>query len=161
LKGYYQYNPRRIEWLTNGQVHEQQAFGGRWPHVSPTVKIDRPKIHESVFERMAAAPEAYAPAVFPPKYAVVMEDGRILDGDENPSEPAEAAVRRARAQESAWDLVWRKRIAYFLTIGMTIIAALLPFVDDTSGSARNGGAIARLIAAIGAFLPSYLSPWVR
>src|SRR5690606_10875620 len=23
LQGYYRYNPRRIEWLTNGQVHEQ------------------------------------------------------------------------------------------------------------------------------------------
>ena len=107
LKGYYRYNPRRIKWLTNGQEHERGFFG--LTPKKPTVTIERPKIHESVFARMAAAPEGYALIVFPDRYAVVMADGRILEGADNPYEPPAAARRRVEAQEAAWDLVWWKR----------------------------------------------------
>jgi len=158
LKAYYRYNPRRIEWLTNGQAHERRAFGGR-PGPRLKVIIERPKIHESVFARMAAAPEAYAPIVLPSKYAVVMADGRILDADDNPFEPSAAVTRRAEAQEGVWNDVWWKRLWYFATVAVTVVLVALPFM----GLPRLGVAIGgpgRLVRTVGAWLPSYVAPWI-
>ena len=125
LKSYYRYNPRRIEWLTNGQVHEG-AFGD-WAKSSPTVTIGRPKIHESVLARIAAAPEAYAPIIFPAHYAIVREDGSIIDGDINPYEDPSARTDRVRAQERVWNLVWLRRGFYFATVLATLVFLLHPF----------------------------------
>jgi Uncharacterized alpha/beta hydrolase domain (DUF2235) len=161
LKGYYRYNPRRIKWLTNGQEHEKGFFG--LTPKKPTVTIERPKIHESVFARMAAAPEGYAPIVLPDRYAVVMTDGRILEGKDNPYEPPEAASRRAEAQEAAWDRVWLKRLVYFATVAVSLGLLLRPLgwgAEEASRVAEWGGPH-RAIAFVGGFLPSYASPWVN
>jgi hypothetical protein len=145
LKAYYRYNPRRIEWLTNGQIHEA-AFGG-WPKPSPMVTIGRPKIHESVFARIAAAPEAYAPIIFPERYAIVREDGGIIDRDHNPYENGHASGRRVQAQEKLWDLVWWRRVCYFATVFVTIGFLLQPFLrpeaQPITGAERT--VIARLL----------------
>ena len=162
IKGYYRYNPRKIEWLTNGLTHER-VFGKGWPRYSPVATIERPKIHESVFTRMSAAPEAYAPIVFPRRYAVVMEDGRILDKSDNPFESPEAAERRCAAQERAWDLVWWRRVAYFAAVGVTAVLLLRPFregADAAMGSA-NGGTAGRIVAALREWLPSMTAPWTE
>lgn len=162
LKGYYRYNPRRIEWLTNGQQHERELFRGQWPKNPLQVCIGRPKIHESVFTRMSAAPEAYAPIVFPEKYAVVMENGQIVDGNANPYEPSEAAVKRFAAQEAVWDLVWWRRIVYFAAVGVTLVVLALPIVDGVSvaRSSQDVGTAGRIVAALGEWLPSFASRWI-
>ena len=146
LKGYYRYNPRKIEPLTNNS----------------SVKIPRPKIHESVFTRISAAPEAYAPIVFPPTYGVVMEDGRILDGANNPFEVPAAALKRAEAQEAAWDLVWRKRVAYFASVGVTLVLLARPFLDgaEAARAMPDAGTASRIVAMAGEWLPSSASPWI-
>ncbi|MGH9374207.1 MAG: phospholipase effector Tle1 domain-containing protein, partial [Vicinamibacterales bacterium] len=155
LKGYYRYNPRRIEWLTDGQTHEHGL-------ASPTVTIPRPKIHESVFRRIAAAPEAYAPIVFPRRYAVVMEDGRILEGDANPYESAAAAEQRSQAQEAAWDLVWRRRVVYFATVAASLYLLVQPLrAPVPAGTAIEPGLVARLLATVGSFTPAVVDPWIR
>lgn len=130
LKAYYRYNPRRIEWLTNGQTHEG-GFGGR-PRPSPTVTVARPKIHESVFARIAAAPEAYAPIIFPPHYAIVRDDGSILDGGSNPYEDAPSRALRVRAQERVWNFVWWRRGVYFAIVFATLGFLLQPFLKETA-----------------------------
>jgi hypothetical protein len=160
LKGYYRYNPRKIEWLTNGQVHEKGFFNRRWPNPSPTVTIRRPKIHQSVFDRIRAAPEAYAPIVFPERYAVVTEAGEILDGADHPFETELGRQARSRKQEAAWNLVWLKRFVYFLTVGVSLVLALLPFIGDAPTTAERGP-ISRVILSLGQFLPSFAAPWVR
>ena len=43
------------------------------------VKVSRPKIHHTVFERLPTGGDAYAPINLPVDYAVVQPDGRILD----------------------------------------------------------------------------------
>jgi hypothetical protein len=163
LKAYYRYNPRKIEWLTNGQKHEQAFFGKRWPKPSPRVRIDRPKIHESVFTRMSAAPEAYAPIVFPASYAVVMDDGRILDDAANPFESPAAAAQRSAAQEAAWDLVWWRRVAYFAAVAVTLVLLVQPFREgaDVIRRSPERGTAGRLVALAGEWLPSLASPWIE
>lgn len=158
LKAYYRYKPRRMDWLTDGQPHEQLGTKG-----SLKVKIGRPKIHESVFTRMSAAPEAYAPIVFPKEYAVVMEDGRILDGNENPFEPSAAAVKRFASQERVWDLVWWRRVLYFATVAVTLVALVVPVVyrGGAAPSTRDAGIAGGIVAALGEWLPSFASWWVE
>lgn len=155
VKGYYRYNPRRIEWLSNGQRHERGL-------AKPTVTIPRPKVHESVFRRISAAPEAYAPIVLPPAYAVVMEDGRIVQGDENPYESVEAAGRRVAAQESAWDLVWQRRVVYFATVAASLYLILKPvFARVLEGTTFERGLVARGLDGLQSFLPALAAPWIR
>jgi uncharacterized protein (DUF2235 family) len=150
LKSYYRYNPRKIELLTNG----------------PDAFIGRPKIHESVFTRISAAPEAYAPIVFPKTYAVVMEDGRILDGTSNPFEAPQAAEKRAATQERVWDRVWRKRLVYFASVGVTAVLVAWPFIARWFAAAGPAAtpqtsAASRAIEMAGEWLPSLASPWVE
>jgi uncharacterized protein (DUF2235 family) len=147
LKSYYRYNPRKIELLTNG----------------PDAFIGRPKIHESVFTRISAAPEAYAPIVFPKSYAVVMEDGRILDGMDNPFEAPQAAERRAATQERVWDRVWRKRLVYFASVAVTAVLVVLPFLPGAAAALAtpDTGMAARAVGLAGDWLPSFASPWVK
>lgn len=112
LAGYYRYGPRRIEYLSEDTVEK--------------VIIRRPKIHESVLQRIAAGTEGYAPIGLPPNYAVVIEDGRILDGRRHPYEHTPLSQWRAAAQEKVWDIVWFKRVVYFLTLAATLYLAAFP-----------------------------------
>lgn len=118
LASYYRYNPRNIKRLTND----------KFAHVT----IARPKIHCSVFERIAAGRDEYAPLVLPDQYAVVKEDGTIVDFDESIETKAQAAGR-AVAQEGVWDRVWLRRVLYFATVITTALVVLPPlFLDEDS-----------------------------
>jgi len=162
LAAYYRYNPRKIEYLTNGQVHEKGFFGASWPAPSPTVTIGRPKIHESVFTRIAAAPDFYAPIGLPPNYAVVKACGEILDVDAR-FETATGRAARAGAQEVVWNLVWWRRIVYFAAMAVSLAIVMWP-MREAAGAiadiAARGGA-SRIVTFIGGFLPDIASPWVN
>ena len=182
IKGYYRYNPRRIEWLTNGLEHERRFFtkhaglrklvavwdrAVNWlsrkivkrpPREEPTVTIRLPKIHESVFQRIASAPEAYAPIVLPQHYAIVRKDGGIVSADTVESTPAR--LKRIDSQEAAWDLVWWRRVVYFTAVGFTAILLLRPFREEaaTIGQMLPQGIVGRLVESLGEMLPSFTSP---
>jgi hypothetical protein len=160
LKGYYRYNPRRIEWLTNGQAHEK-AFGG-WFRTGPKVRIRRPKIHESVFARIAAAPEAYAPIIFPLDYGIVRENGTILDRKGNPYEPDTLRRRRWEAQERAWDLVWWRRVLYFSNVAATLVFVLWPFLPPPPpvATAADVNVISRLLATLNGIIGWVPDRWI-
>jgi uncharacterized protein (DUF2235 family) len=172
LQGYYRYNPRRIEWLTNGQVHEQgfrlpRRVNGAWtwapwPVVRTPVRIARPKIHFSAIERIVAAPDGYAPLVLPPEYDVVTEDGRILTSETQIWQTPEANARRAAAQERVWNLVWLRRLLYFAAVLLTLWLLARPWLAGGAGAVLpvERGALSRVIAGLGGWLPGVLSPWV-
>ena len=115
LASYYRYNPRNIKRLTDDN----------FAHVT----IARPKIHCSVFERIAAGRDEYAPIVLPDRYAVVNEDGSIVEFEKGLETRAQAA-ERAVAQERVWDRVWLRRLLYFATVIMTVLVVLPPLVLD-------------------------------
>jgi hypothetical protein len=241
------------------------------------VTIKEPKIHFSVFERMRNGAHAYAPFVLPENYAVVDEDGRILDkthrakGDLYES-PTIAAARAgsdpagspreyrywpaffcprcmafymtfislmvilvstpphisldadrilaldghawvegilsilsspwtafsdhpvqfggalavfvislvasfllagrpqiflpkppAGGQEDIWNLVWHRRLAYFVTLGFSAYLVLFPFIHSTqtADTVRSSplSFISPIIRLVGAVLPSFASFW--
>ena len=176
LGGYYRYNPRRIERLTN----------------TPKVGVGRPKVHESVLRRIQVGHDGYAPIALPAGFAVMRIDGRIVDGDEylrdmppatrasaDPAAPgASAAVDSsplplvalvafvgkagpyAKRREHVYNWVWRRRVAYFATLAVTLVLALMPLVAPGTGACVGVLCfLASPIAALGLLLPSFAAAW--
>ncbi len=161
LGGYYRYGPRKIYDLCNIKRSWISDY---------EVEVKVPKIHCSVFERITNGGHGYAPFGLPAQYAVVTDDGEILDPSANPYEsPApDRAVKRGQSQEHVWDLVWHRRVNYFLTLGVSLVFALFPFyiqstVTDVKPDMGTGSWAAFLSPAIqllGLFLPKFLTEWV-
>ena len=130
--------------------------------MAPTVTIARPKIHESVFQRIASAPEAYAPIVLPQSYSIVTADGTIECADKR-AESADARAVRARAQEAAWNLVWYRRAVYFAAVALTVALVLRPFREDAADIRQlpPQEPIGRAVESLGGMLPSLASPLVE
>jgi uncharacterized protein (DUF2235 family) len=156
LAGYYRYNPRRIDKLANDNANK--------------VEVPRVKIHESVFRRIEAGHDGYAPIVLPQGFAVTKFDGNIVAGDTeiDPSigKPAVAEEPKssfAIKNEHVWNYVWWRRLAYFITLFATFALALMPL---TFPALPKGACTSRLcfvsdlIETIGYFLPGFLSTWI-
>jgi uncharacterized protein (DUF2235 family) len=146
---YYRYNPRSIQKLTDDRFAD--------------VRVPRPKVHESVIERIKVGLADYAPIVLPDTYDVVGSGGALV-GDEAPFEHPTQSRSRCADQERVWNLVWWRRLAYFTTVALTVLLLARPFVFDPDA----GGVLAvpsnGLSAAIGllaTFLPEMAGPWVE
>jgi uncharacterized protein (DUF2235 family) len=119
---YYRYLPRLVSALAKDHVHG--------------VEIDRPKIHASVLQRIKARIDGYAPIVLPDDY-VVTDGKNIFElpartlGSEYVMETSHQAEERFAHQEQVWDAVWYRRIAYFLTVGVTIATLALVLLPDS------------------------------
>ena len=114
IGGYYRYCPRRIKKMIDDPYHD--------------VKIARTKIHASVFNRIASGNDHYAPIVLPDAYAVVNASGTIG----GPTlETARQAAARSNAQEQAWDIVWKRRVVYFLTLLASGFLLIFPALFET------------------------------
>ncbi len=111
LAALYRYHPRYIDRLSD------DPDGAH-------VRVARPKIHASVFERIRRDVTPYAPIALPEDYEVVTTDGMTAPEYEGPDE------RRARfaRQERARDAVFWGRGVYNCFIGALIAFALLPFL---------------------------------
>jgi len=149
IGAYYRYNPRSVKKLAT------------------EVKIARPKIHHTVFDRIAAGRDDYSPIVLPDTYDVVDENGAVLAANryEHPSQ----SKSRCADQERAWNLVWFRRVLYFTTVLLTALLLLPPLIfspDDVrralaSLRVPNAGAAKALMDGIAPLAPSMLAPWVN
>jgi uncharacterized protein (DUF2235 family) len=149
LASYYRYNPRSIVKLTDDRFAD--------------VHIPRPKIHESVFQRIAASRDDYAPIVLPSRYAIVTATGDVIDNGQNPYEHPTQSRSRCADQERVWNKVWQRRITYFATVAVTCLIAVPPLLVNAGGGAWlpwtwNGASQA--IALAGQMAPGTLQPWV-
>jgi hypothetical protein len=146
LAAYYRYDPRRLADLCNDEYNQ--------------VRIARPKIHHSVLERIRAQHVEYVPHVLPGCYDVVDAAGDVLDS--NPYETPGQAAARMTALERAWDLVWWRRIAYFVTLGLTLLLAAfpwLPWVKQAGGCTGPWCFVEPLLEALGGILPTWAETW--
>ncbi len=157
---YYRYHPRPIERL----CHDSHA----------DVYVARPKIHESVLERIRHDVDGYAPVTLPERYAVVTASGSILDDEDgaaaggsrqaNPYEhPTQRHARRLR-QEHALNAVWWRRVAYFLTVVATLVLVLLPLCparDHLDWLGAPQATLASLVGLLDSLLPGMLAPWLE
>jgi uncharacterized protein (DUF2235 family) len=153
LGGYYRYGPRKLVDLCNARFSNRPG---------DSVAIALPKIHPSVFERIRAKGNAYAPIGLPAAYAVVTDTGEILHGPANPVETVAAAKLRAHEQEKVWNYVWMRRIVYFSTVAASFhLGAFWLFYDrdpeqEFTSKIRMVSEAVRLMES---FLPHALHWW--
>lgn len=180
LQSYYRLLPRKLEKILDTRrtrigwfPKTKRKFGTFTGNV---VKIKRPKIHHTVFDRIAAKGIAYSPIVMPKKYAVVTKTGAIVNPGSTTFETEAEAEWRAKAQERVWDLVWMRRIAYFATLFFTFVLVMLPWLKSLPFLSSSGASsivlddgkcigsafcfLAGIPKLAGAFLPAFASTWV-
>jgi uncharacterized protein (DUF2235 family) len=149
LGGYYRYGPRRI--------------GDYYPPAQPRVK-PIPKIHDSVFARIQTGAHLYAPIGIPAEYAVVGADNRSIHRLGNSTrESLDSAARRHEVQESVWNVVWRRRAIYFLTVFASLYMAFYPLLRESYSyqvMVTRLRIVSDAIRLLGAFLPSGASRWI-
>lgn len=115
------------------------------------VQIGKPKIHHSVFERLKKGGDAYSPINIPADYAVVDEDGRVVDinasdqpGDENAAghhklpETPEQAAKRVDGQTLVWNKVWFLSVLHFVTLMIIAVFILYPYLKDVAPGDGEG-----------------------
>ena len=156
---YYRYHPRPIAQLCGFKGHADK----RDP--KSLVHIDRPKIHESVFERIEDRRDNYAPLGLPKNYAVLTRTGAVLEGDApaanaNPFEHSTQAQSRVFEQQAAWDQVWIRRVVYFTTVLATLFLLALPVMPLPRIVGDNSHTLAVTIGALAGFLPGFAGNWI-
>lgn len=155
VAGYYRYGPRKIHDLCHRRSSRRQ---------DDEVTIDVPKIHESAIDRAVNGAHGYAPIGFPVRYAVVMRDGEIVEGAHNRFETPEQATTRARVQERVWDLVWWRRLVYFVTVFVASAHLLLfPLLHQTIRADEFSTPlrfVSRTVRLLGALLPASAGWWL-
>lgn len=149
LGGFYRYLPRKIAVLTNDTVDKD----------SPVI-IPLPKIHESVFHRIAMGVDRYAPIGLPARYSVVKQNGDVIDSSST-LEHATQAQARVNLQEHIWDLVWWKRVAYFSSILVAGLLVTFPLYRHQTVACEGPVCfISPVIGWVGEILPGFLDPWL-
>ncbi|HEX7035320.1 MAG TPA: DUF2235 domain-containing protein [Pseudomonadales bacterium] len=151
---YYRYQPRKIAARLEAPDRTTRILQD--PDMQGRGLLTEVRIHDSVVRRIQDGPDGYAPIVLPGDYAVEGEAHR-----EHP-EPFRAA--RAAAQETIWDLVWRRRVHYVATLALTLALvslALFPQLWPYADSPCTGPQcfVSPWLGAVGEFLPSFASSW--
>ena len=115
LAAYYRYKPRNIALLCQDPVNG--------------VRIDKPKIHRSVLERIRCGAIPYTPTGIPADYEVVTTRGSV-PSFETPAEASE----RAWAMNAALDVIFWRRWLYgglvLLTLALLLSPLYLPWEKD-------------------------------
>ena len=122
--------------------------------------LTRVQIHESVFHRIHAGDDRYAPTGLPPDYEIVHADGTVTAKPEASS----PAPQRPGRQQWVWNDVWRRRVNYFMIVGVSLALALLPLIQaGWPPSACEGPQclLSPVISGVGEVLPGVAQPWIR
>jgi len=157
LGAYYRYGPRK---LVPHFYRESRKLE------DDEIDVGRAKIHESVFKRIANHAHAYAPVGLPPFYDVVIDDsdGEIVTPDRYGFETRQRAAVRAEAQEHVWNEIWKRRILYFATVGVTLWMVVFPLVSSAQRADEYYSRlrwVSDLVRFIGGFLPGFASTWIN
>ena len=147
LSVYYRYKPRDIDALCN------------CPDAKAPVEIEEPKIHASVFERVAAGTGGYAPTGVPTSYRLVDANGTITDGCELEGE----CEQRSTLLDRAKDHVFWRRIQYFLfaftTLGFLAFPYFAPPVPNGGPKDDMATYLGSFFSAVEPFVPGFVTYW--
>jgi hypothetical protein len=153
IAGYYRYGPRKISDLCDMRVSSRR---------DDTVLITTPKIHETALLRLRSDSNAYAPIGLPSSYAVVNSDGKIIFPEANPYETKIEADARAQDQERVWNIVWLRRIVYFLTLAASFhLAAFWIFHNQVAAHEFDSPIplVSQFVRLVESFLPHQVVHW--
>ncbi|MEG1039186.1 MAG: DUF2235 domain-containing protein [Pseudomonas sp.] len=157
IASYYCYNPRRIDRLNRTDM----------------VRVPRTKVHESVLRRIKVDPDGYAPISLPPNFSVVRIDGSIcnveqyltqMDTRQGNVHPGGAPRRWMKgfraAREDVYNTVWRRRVAYFLTLFVSLALVAMPLFAPARGSCQETLCmLSKPVRLLDYVLPAFASTW--
>ena len=135
----YRFAPRKVETLCNskkpGLVNTFLSLIGSKRAIANEVRIDCPKIHHTVFDRIKNGGDGYAPINLPEKYSIVNKDGEIVAQPEvskagQPLETSGQASMRRVIQSDAWNKVWFLRVLYILMLAAVLWFVAAPYLLD-------------------------------
>jgi uncharacterized protein (DUF2235 family) len=190
IGSYYRYQPRRIEAFLDPPT--ERTLGMRDPNVrkaKPETKkselqglIAVPRIHESVFRRLLDGTDGYAPISLPRRLRLVRRAARTPHADRLPALPDaletdldsladEARDLPKRESEPrddpldrVWNIVWARRVVYFLTVILTLVLIVVPLQPpDTCGVLGCGDdrlSLSPLTSLAKGFLPGFTHGWL-
>jgi uncharacterized protein (DUF2235 family) len=190
MGAYYRYQPRKIAaWIHPPDrrylmLQDPDIEGRRG---QPQGLLRQVRVHESVIARIDSGTDRYAPIALPRNFDVIppQKEGETVkqaDSDDDrdsvkpgPSEPLVdlATLRRLKAaedarfacQENLWDIVWRRRFAYFTTLAATLMLAALPLfnpfsaIEKTCSDARCF--LPNVIRFLKVLVPSFAEGWIE
>ena len=146
---YYRYKPRHVASLCNDRDNP--------------VEIAEPKIHHSVFKRIANNTAGYAPPGLPTSYRLVDANGAVTDLDPVTYETALDRQRRSELLARAQDHVFWRRVLYYMFVFVTLALLFMPYYrPPIPGAVPEGWTETVLTKAFGwlpALLPGSLSSW--
>ena len=126
LAGYYRYGPRDVDALSADLYHGVQA--------------GTPVVHQSVINRIRHWRVRYAPLSFPSRtpYDVALRPpgspvGTVPASHKYNESQTDMALRD-RDMTAARDAVVRRKAAYFATVALTLVLAVLPAIDWLTGN---------------------------
>jgi hypothetical protein len=160
LAGYYRYSPRPVTTLGYDTING--------------VMIDRPKVHKSAFERIRGGHVAYGPIGIPLVYDLVLRDGTIIPGPWDAVKGVDGEIKivgtkpdgeaksdyledggraqlRATRMEAIWNIVWWRRIVYFLTLFSSLYLVALPWLANALSTKQS-------LPDLTAWIAAYLEP---
>jgi uncharacterized protein (DUF2235 family) len=180
LAGYYRYKPRNILETYSAPPYKPSFISDArhiwrllWKNPDPQAEIladlhpSMPQhvppppdatIHDSVFKRIQAGTDRYAPVVLPARYNFTDKAGEIT-GAPHPVDPGRP---RSKVQDDVWNWIWLRRVVYFLTVFATLFIAAIPFwviYAPGFGRLHVGGFVVPIVNAAASFLPGFLEPW--
>jgi hypothetical protein len=162
LGSYYRYQPRNV-----GAYIVPPAPGTenmRDPEYPGQGIGHRPWVDKSVLCRIHAGTDGYAPITLPGSIAVV---GNSDPRNRLPADLQQCLDRsaddRTDRQEALRDIVWWRRVLYFLIVAATLALAVLPLVPEERVDPFCGDSRCYLSTAFGwwrAVLPEFAEPWI-
>ena len=163
LGGYYRYGPRSVAALSDTRFSEDKR---------DCVKIEIPKIHESVFDRITVDAHIYAPVGLPPAYEILTYDEKIVSPDDLIVPPGKLKYESSASARHREDVqehvvgssIWRRRVIYFLTVIASVYLAAYPLTSNLPASAEFTTRLRPLsdvIRMVGLALPGAASRWVN
>jgi uncharacterized protein (DUF2235 family) len=209
LASYYRYHPRKIAALLDPVDTATLSLRDpaiRDAQKKERGILFDVKVHESVIARVVNGTDDYAPIVLPRRFTIV-PPGPTSEAQPQAVSDAPAGCRRAKMHsvshavldaryrnrlarpgiidrlgceiEQAWNLVWYRRIVYFLTVIATILLLFLPGLDtltqfnafDWSGGkapvienllpSDDREWIGNLLLLTTAYVPEFLRGWIE
>ena len=163
LGSYYRYQPRRIAAYTRPPDHRTTMMI-QDPNRGGEGFLNDVLVHESVLHRIRAGNDRYAPIVLPNRFKELKSNGTTVShtlpvvSTAGPGESQDVGLA-----EWVWNDVWRRRVNYFMTVGVSLVLALLPFIHAARPPSACTGpqcALTPVITTIGAVLPGFVQPWI-
>ena len=150
--GYYRYGPRDLAALGGELLTRNDS--------APAL----PRIHESVLRRIENNAQGYAPKGLPARYEIVTPDCEVLAPQANGYEQPAQADARANLQNKVWNIVWLRRVVYFITVCISVWLVAFPLIDAPERHVEFENPlrwVADIVRMAGAFLPGVASPWIN